>query len=200
LPNGPNNRIASDLVPGIGAAIAFLLMCALHISVLIGAALGIATYVGLRFLMPPPRVEPAEIDPLVAAKQSVARLRESLVTPPIVQAKLNDVCKKATDLIAYLESDDSDNGDGKIMVQQYLSLLQGAVSRYSDAVKLSGGIGQESTKSIVELLDGLATRFESLKLKLAHEDDAEISGEIKALNQTLTEMDTLTLKVRGDSS
>jgi hypothetical protein len=144
--------------------------------------------------------EPASVDPIASAAKSVSLLRQCAVAPPAVQAKLNDVCSKASALISYFASDKTSNTDAQFMVQQYLGLLYEAVSRYSDAVRLSGGASGEAAKSIAELLDGLATRFGSLLQTLRHEDDTEISNEIKALNQTLTDMDSLTQKVRGDSS
>lgn len=190
----------ADLGPAISGIAAFFVMLLLHIGALLAAVLAVGAYAALRMMWPAaPPPEPVE-DPLVKARSAIDAMRRMTLTPPAVHAKLNAVVNAASRLLAFFEQDRANNIDGQIMVEQYLSLLSGVLVRYRDAARLAGGGGSQSVKSISELLDSLAERFDSLSEKLTHQEDTEISGEIKALNQALTEMDSLAIKLRGDNS
>ena len=151
-------------------------------------------------MMPAPATGARPEETLKTARSSIEAMRRLMLTPPVVQAKLSRGVHSASALVEYFEHDNSTNADGQLRLQQYLALLQGVLERYHEGARIAAGAGRQSVESISQLLEDLAIRFDALHEKLIHQQDAEISNEIKALNQALTEIDPLTARLRGNSS
>ncbi len=201
-PNAAKRREnASDLIPGLVAAIAFLAMgwlfglswLWLGLNVLLSAGV----YLGARLLLssePAPEAPPLTTpEVLQAVRDLIPRLRDRQA-----QQQLTALCDRADALLRYGAAHPERGGESVFMVRQFLELTQSGVELAIESSYLPANGASESRARLHTLLDSVLNRFTTLHERLLAEDDAALATELKTLTTTLEELDKIYLTAGGD--
>jgi hypothetical protein len=199
-----------DLLAGVSAAAAFLVILALLGSLWLSAGLALAVYVAVRFLSAtaagagPSRQREAAFpdeEPVRAPqpRELVNEIRGLLrrMPDPRLRAEADDVCARAAALLDYFAAHPLRAADSQFLVGQYLDLTRTAIERYVAAARFSDGSAGRSAQTLDGFLDEVRGRFAALHERLTGEDDAALAGEIQVLNRTLQDLDEMSLQIRG---
>lgn len=199
--NEPNG--IPDLVPGMAGVIAFLAVLALLGSgwLWLSALLAVGTYLGVRWILPSPRKagEVVEEKP-VTTREVLSQVAElSRCVPDAgLQRRLRGICDQADSLLRYFDAHPERADESLFVIRQYLQLARTGVQRFVDAGRYAGPSARQSIQNMNELLEQVSSRFGHLQDRLAEEDDASLAGELKVLTQTLKELDTVYMNVKGN--
>lgn len=192
----------SDVIPGVLASLAFIVMILLlgPSWMLASALLAFGVYFGTRFLLPTPAAAP-EATPFVPTQEV---LRQVAALAPQVgyeeaRWRLKAICEKADALLRYADQHPDRSGDSLAIIRQYLELTRTGVQLFLEANPLSGNQAQQSRARLNELLTNVQERLTQLYEWLNAEEDAALAGRLKALTQTLKELDEVSLTL-GQSS
>lgn len=180
----------TDLIAGIAAVAAFLAMTGVlgASRVWLSGGLSVAVYLAVRWLLPtqPEAQEPKRVS--AAERLEELRGRMGVIRDKSAARRAAAVHDRAARLLQYLSSHPLKRAESEFMIGQYLELSLRALELYQ-ATGVVEDAPQQSLQKLCELLDGVAERFQKLYEKLAEQDDSELAGEIKVLNQTLDDLD-----------
>ena len=185
----------SDIVPGVVAAVAFVGMVVfLPVPLLVSAALAGGIYFGVRLLLPTPAPTVDKGSELRGVIAEIAR--ESAVLPPYLSAKATAICKLSAELLYIADSNPARATDITLSVQEYLRLIQQAITLYREPGRATT-IGPQTRANLESLLDSVHERLDALRDGIVREDDAQTAQEMDTLNRTVKDMDDVLVQLRG---
>lgn len=163
----------------------------------LSGGLGIATYFGIRLITAPQKpVEKAE--EVVDAINAVASLGQRLSRSDLRHQTTQIGVKARTLLTRFRDSGGSP--EGEFMVHQYMEQTKKGLELFLTDRSRGTASRAQSTEVLAQLLATVSDRFDSLQITLAAQDDQAIAGEIKLLNQTLTDLDQFSVTLNQGNS
>lgn len=182
---------ASDLIPGIAASVAFLTVFFLHIVPLpVTILLGIAVYFGVKLLLPAPQaLEPVERhEPTTAILSDLLQLSQQ-VPAGSVRVRLRNIGDISESLLRYGDAHPDKAGESLFVLRQYLGSLRTGVSRYLETLRVAPDSAMRSQETLLELLETAHGSLKHLHLELVEKETSDLTGDLRALNKTLQELD-----------
>ena len=186
---------ASDIVPGVVAAVGFLVITfVLHFPLLVGGLLSAGVYFGLRLLMPSPNNKAASDDSNL--ESVVARtVKESESLTPLLREKAVEVCNVASNLLHIAKTSETRATDIHFAVAEYMNVVRQGIGLYQDRSAATTS-GPQSRAALEQMLDSVYQRLDSLHDSIVHEDDSKTAREMDTLNRTVKDMDDVLIRVQ----
>lgn len=183
---------SSDLIPGVAGAAALLLLWALHLPLWLAVLLSIAVYMGVKFVMPAPKPAETPVEPTVSILNGVRTLYEQM---PAGSAKirLRNITDISASLLAYGEAHPEKASESLFVVRQYLESIRTGVRRYLETLRYTPDSAQQSQDTLAELLETVHGSLKHLHSELVEKETADLTGDLRALNRTLQELDKVWL-------
>ena len=190
---------ASELIAGVCAAVGFLIMALglKFIPLWLAVPLAVGLYFGVRLALPLPK---PEVVPVESAESMLIDLEKlnSRMPEGSSRIRLRNITELAGKLLRYYEANPEKASESLFVIRKYLESLRGGLKRYMEVVSFS--LQTEATNAtLAELLETVFQSLKNLQSELVEKENSDLSGNLKALNKTLQEVDMLWLRV-GDSS
>jgi hypothetical protein len=183
----------SDLIPGIAAAAAFLILFFLHVTPLpITILLAIGVYIGVKFLLPAPRAIEAPLETSANVLAEVKDLSERMPAGS-ARVRMRNITDISESLLRYGDAHPEQASDSLFVLKQYLESLRIGVRRYLDTLRYTPDSAQQSQDTLSELLETVYKSLKHLHSELVEKETADLTGDLRALNRTLQELDRVWL-------
>lgn len=163
----------------------------------LSGGLALATYFGIRLLTAPPKpVERAEevVDSINAVTSLGQRLSRS-----DLRSQTTQIGVKARTLLTRFK-DSGGSVEGEFMVHQYMEQTRKGLELFLTDRSRTPANRTQSAEVLAQLLQTVSDRFDGLQTTLDAQDDQAIAGEIKLLNQTLTDLDQFSVTLNQGNS
>ena len=184
---------SSDLVPGVAGAVVLLLLFLLHLTPLpITILLAIAVYFGVKFVMPEPKPIEIPIEPTIDILNALRALQVQMPSGS-ARVRLRNITDISASLLAYGEGHPDQASDSLFVVRQYLESLRTGVRRFLETLRYTPDSAQQSQDTLAELLETVYGSLKHLHSELVEKETADLTGDLRALNRTLQELDKVWL-------
>lgn len=200
MPQGCDGRGSSDLIPGIGAAVAFLILVfVLRMPLLLAAGLAGAVYVGLRLTLQQTRETAAPAPTEWELLQSISQ-HQHAVTDLSVRRKITGICEQARLFLQFLTQHPQQAQSWQPIVRECLVSTLRVTAQYVHLVQFLDDPSHPSLREAEELLDQVSSTFATLRRRLVDERAADLSAEMELFRSTLQAVNEVNLVNRGGSS
>jgi hypothetical protein len=187
---------SSDLIPGIAASATLLLMFLLlkFIPLWVGIGLAIGVYIGVKFLLPTPQPEVIPVESTPAILADVQQLA-GRIPAGSARLQLRNIVDIAEGLLRYGDAHPDQASDSLSVLRQYLDSLRTGIRRYLETLRYTPDSAQQSQQTLSELLETVSDSLKRLHSGLVEKETADLTGDLRALNRTLQEMDRVWLNL-----
>ena len=186
----------TDIVPGIVAAVVFLVLLALLSSsgLMLSVVLAVVAYFGVKLVLPS---QSKSAKPTETGRAVLLRLMPMIQTVQdrSIRQKLEAIARQADALLLYGEAHPKRASAGESLVRNYLQTTCESVERYQEKTRFGQTDGgQRGREKMEELLESVHAALTGFLHKLTTEDDTTLAQELEVVNQTLKELNKVYLE------
>lgn len=174
-----------DLLPGIVAAVGFLLLV-FGLQMALGLAVGLALclYAGVWLLTRRSAPTVPETAQAMALVEHISE-RSTRIPNPEVGQRVSRICQQGSRFIQFLMENPTQGDAWAGIVRECLAGTLRIVDRYLELSRFFENPAKESVPEIDALLDQVAGTFADLRSRMIREQTADLSAETQVLRGTL---------------